>query len=49
MTAAEFCRRVLIELDFAINLPGMSVDSRALLELHRIQVQNALHTQGVSA
>lgn len=49
VTAAEYCRRVLVELDQVINLPGMSVDNRALLELHRIQVQDALHNQGVTA
>lgn len=48
MTAAELCRRQLIELDQAMGLPGMRVDERALLELHRFQVQTALH-QGVSA
>lgn len=49
MSAAEFCRNAIAELDQVINLPGMSVDNRALLELHRIQVQDARHNQGVTA
>ena len=49
MTAVEYCRRILVELDQAADLPGMSVDNRAVLYLHQIQVQDTLHALEVSA
>ena len=48
MTAVEYCRRILTELVQAADLPDMSVDNRAVLYLHQIQVQDALHELEVS-
>lgn len=46
---ADHCRQTLAQLDEVRDLPALSGLHRDVLNLHRIQVQNIVHTLEVSS